>query len=129
MAKQFPPPQDIKHVESKKIRKFLRPLALQAADKGAQAYEITKKRKFLRSLALQAADNGARSGRFTKDQPGESLWRTSSSVTADGSPGADSLGATAFEIQAFSGIQDLQQEAGNSLLQMHMHTQLAVTAA
>ena len=50
---------------------------------------------------------------------------------ADGSPGADSFGAAAFEIQAFSGIQDLQQEAGNSLLQTHMymHTQLAVTAA
>ncbi len=84
---------------------------------------------FLRSLALQAADNGARSGRFTRDQPGESLWRTSSSVTADGSPGADSYGAAAFEIQAFSGIQDLQQEAGNSLLQTHMHTELAMAAA
>ncbi len=73
---------------------------------------MDKKRKFLLPLALQAADNGARSGRFTRDQPGESLWRTSSSVTADGSPGADPPGATAFEIQAFSGIQDLQQEAG-----------------
>jgi len=81
---------------------------------------------FLRSLALQPADSGARSGRFTRDQPGESLWRTSSSVTADGSPGADPIGPAAFEIQAFSGIQDLQQEAGNSLLQMHMHTELAL---
>ncbi|KAL0040404.1 hypothetical protein WJX77_006208 [Trebouxia sp. C0004] len=69
-----------------------------------------------RDILRQTADNGAQSGRFTRDQPGDCLWRTSSSVTADGFLGTDPFGAAAFEIQAFSGIQDLQQEAGVPLV-------------
>ena len=66
---------------------------------------------------MQSFDSGTRSGRFTRDQAGDSLWRSSSVTTAEAPPGGgtEGFGAAPFEVQAFSGIQDVQQETGEAV--------------